>query len=547
MAGIPNIQNDFPDLYQVIHPFFPIWEALPIGVAITDPKGNILFYNKAQSLIDGLTDKETLGKNVKLVYGPDPGPSLVDACLASKKPVLNYVCVYRTMKGNLVNSACWVFPLVRQEKDKTTKLLGSICYIKEVDKLTEAPVASNVADLPVIKGENVGYTNLVSKNPKMMEAIETAKHAAVTPSPVLLFGKTGTGKDLFARNIHCTSLNRDNPFVTLNCAAIPETLLESLLFGTTKGAFTGAMDKPGLFEQANGGTLFLDETDSMPLTLQPKLLRVLQDKKIRRMGSEKEIQLSLKIISAMSRDPLEAVQSGKLRSDLFYRLGVVVIGIPPLKERPEDIDDLCTYFILKYNTLLGKKVRSVSPDLLAMFKQYNWPGNVRELEHLIEASMNVTHDTEILDPQTVPEYFLKNLRTGALEAGLPGPAGIQAGVRLAPQSRDFQIERPAVSTRECQPDPVFFQPADPTQQHQTPVPEYMPPPIPGMNPAGMSLPTLAEMAAPAKQDEKSVIVTALTRTFGNITQAAGVLGVSRQNLSYKMKKYGLHRQDFRKV
>lgn len=500
MTHAPGFEADFPELYGLVRAFLDIWEALPIGITVTDSRGNIVFYNRAQALIDDLAAREVLGKNVRVAYGPDPGPSLVDACLASQKPVINYVCVYRTMAGNVVNSACWVFPLMRGRKRAPGKLLGAICYIKELDKMAEAPVASTVSDLPVVQEEQVGYTNLVSQNPKMAEAIEIARHAAMTPSPVLLFGKTGTGKDLFARNIHCTSNHRDKPFVTLNCAAIPETLLESLLFGTTRGAFTGAMDKPGLFEQANGGTLFLDETDSMPLTLQPKLLRVLQDKKIRRMGSDSETQLHLKIISAMSRDPLEAVNSGKLRSDLFYRLGVVVIGIPPLKDRQEDMEDLCTYFILKYNTLLGKKVRTIGPDLLDMFRRYHWPGNVRELEHLIEASMNVTHNTEVLSPEMVPEYFLKNLRTGPMEARLASPAGLGPG------------------------------------QGQGPV-----------SPSSRTLPTLAEMAAPARQDEKTAIARALTRTFGNITQAAGILGVSRQNLSYRMNKYGLRREDFRSV
>ena len=167
------------------------------------------------------------------------------------------------------------------------------------------------------------------------------------------------------------------------------------------------MDKPGLFEQANGGTLFMDETDSMPLMLQAKLLRVLQDKTIRRMGSDREIQLDLKIISAMSQDPLVSVNTGKLRPDLFYRLGVVVIGIPPLRERREDIQDLCTYFILKYDTIMGKKVKTISPELLALFQAYPWPGNIRELEHIIEATMNITRGEECLKPEMVPDYFLK--------------------------------------------------------------------------------------------------------------------------------------------
>ncbi len=458
-----------------------------MGISITDSKGNIVYYNQAQSVIDNLSVDFALGKDVHFLYGPDPGPSLVTSCLQSKKPIINYVCVYRTVEGDAINSACWVFPLF---KEKT--LLGCICYIKQLDKLSEPPAVSTLEDLPEINSEKVGYTRLVSNSPKMTEAIDTARHAAATPSPVLLYGGTGTGKDIFARNIHYDSEHRDKPFVTLNCAAIPETLLESLLFGTTKGAFTGAMNKTGLFEQANGGTLFLDETDSMPLTLQPKLLRVLQDKKIRRMGSEMEIQLSLKIISAMSRDPLECVSSGRLRSDLFYRLGVVVIGIPPLKNRLEDIVDLCTFFILKYDTLLGKKVKSISPELLNMFYDYHWPGNVRELEHIIEAAMNITHDTEILEPAMLPEYFLNNLR---------------------PQHKD----------------PLL---ADPKPVQSTAGPSY-------------PLPTLEEMSAPLKNDEKSIIIQALTKTFGNVTLAAEILGVSRQNLSYKMKKHSLGRKDFR--
>ncbi len=196
----------------------------------------------------------------------------------------------------------------------------------------------------------------------------------------------------------------------------------------------------------------------------------------------------------MSRDPLESVNLKKIRADLFYRLGVVVIGIPPLKERMEDLEDLCTFFILKYNTLFGKKVRKVSSALLDLFYAYQWPGNVRELEHLIEASMNITHDSEIIEHEMVPQYFLKNLR-----------------------SKKHDVQPP------LEPQPSTQKPFD----------------------ASVSLPTLEELSVPINQDEKSIIVRALNKTFGNITMAAGILGVSRQNLSYKMKKYDLNRNDFR--
>ena len=537
MPGIKTLKTDFHDLYQVIHPFIPIWESLPIGILVTDSQGDILFYNRAQSLIDGLSAENVLGRNVRLVYGPDPGPSLVAACLASRKPIINFVCVYRTMNDKLVNSAHWVFPLVLQGNDRTQRLLGSICYIQELDKVADAPMISRMEDLPGTQNEIMGHSKMTSKNQKMMDTIEIAMHAAATPSPVLLFGQTGTGKDLFARNIHCTSPRREKPFVTLNCSAIPETLMEGLLFGTTKGVFTGAMDKPGLFEQANGGTLFLDEMDSMPLNLQPKLLRVLQDKKIRRMGSDREIDLNLKIISAMSSDPLEAVQSGKLRPDLFYRLGVVVIGIPPLRARMEDLGDLCTFFILKYNSLMSKKMRKVSPELMSLFMQYNWPGNVRELEHLIEASMNVAHDTDELSQDMVPEYFLNNLMARS---------GGQAGAGSPLQSIDFRIDRPIVSTQENQPAAAFFKPTE-LARKATGFPPAGSATVFPATPKGGALPTLAEVSRPARREEKEVIAQALARTFGNITQAAGILGVSRQNLTYRMKKCGLTRQEFRNL
>ena len=496
-----TIQHSSANLKKLTAPFLTMWDMFPIGVMITDVQGNVIFYNQTFSMIDKFPVKSVIGRNVRDLYGPDPGPSLVLSCLESGKPVINYVCVYRTYKGEIVNSAHWIYPIF---EDRT--LLGCICFVQRFDSLTEPPAVSSIQDLPNGNCDEINLFKLVSKNPEMLKAISSAKLAAENPSPVVLYGETGTGKDVFARNIHGSSMWRSNPFVALNCAAIPENLLEGLLFGTTRGAFTGAMDKPGLFEQANGGTLFLDETDSMPLILQTKLLRVLQDKTIRRIGSDQEIHLNLKIISAMSQDPLASVNAGKLRSDLFYRLGVIVIGIPPLRDRREDIEDLCTYFILKYNALFGKKVKSLSPNLLNMFYRYNWPGNVRELEHIIEATMNFTYDKECLKSEMVPDYFLKKLTEkhaakGEANAVLPSEYGTY-------QNTCDTLN--GVLPHYVQPEQII------------------------------TSPTIGD-------DEKTFIINALTITFGNVTMAAKMLNLSRQNLSYKLKKYGLNRKDFRKI
>jgi arginine utilization regulatory protein len=218
----------------------------------------------------------------------------------------------------------------------------------------------------------------------MRSAIRMARMSAASPSPIMISGETGTGKELFAQSIHNHSPRKKKPFIPVNCAAIPENLLEGILFGTSRGSFTGAIDKPGLFEQANGGTIFLDELDAMPLTLQVKLLRVIQEKKVRKLGSLKEIDLDVKILSSVGQQPLKIVQNGSLRMDLFYRMGVVSIMLPPLRERQEDMETLIQHFIAKYNQALGEKVESISSEVADLFVGYRWPGNVRELENVIE-------------------------------------------------------------------------------------------------------------------------------------------------------------------
>ncbi len=225
---------------------------------------------------------------------------------------------------------------------------------------------------------------IVGTSDAILNLIEVIKKVANTDTTVLITGESGTGKSMIAKAIHSLSPRRDKSFITINCAAIPESLLEAELFGYEKGAFTGAYtSKKGKFELANGGTIFLDEIGDMPLSLQAKILRVIQDKEIERLGSEKVIKVDVRIIAATNKDLEKLVKEGKFREDLYYRLNVVPIHVPPLRERKEDIPLLVEHFLEKFNKKYNKKVK-ISPNAMAMLMEYDWPGNVRELENTIE-------------------------------------------------------------------------------------------------------------------------------------------------------------------
>ncbi|MFZ2196621.1 MAG: sigma-54 dependent transcriptional regulator [Thermodesulfovibrionales bacterium] len=229
---------------------------------------------------------------------------------------------------------------------------------------------------------------IVGKSEKMKEAIDIMKKISPSPATVLIIGESGTGKELVARAIHYNSLRRTKPFTALNCAAIPENLFESELFGYEPGAFTGAASRRiGLIESTNGGTLFLDEIGDLPPMMQSKLLRVLQDKEIRRLGGKGAIKIDVRVITATNKDLEKELTKGSFREDLYYRLKVVTIALPPLRDRKEDIPDLSQFFINKFNTEFGKRVKSIDPAAIHAFSEYNWPGNIRQLESVIERAV----------------------------------------------------------------------------------------------------------------------------------------------------------------
>lgn len=248
-----------------------------------------------------------------------------------------------------------------------------------------------------------GFGSIVSRSPRMLEIFDLIRRVCDYRTTVFISGESGTGKELAARALHFESSRKAAPFVAVNCAAIPETLLESELFGHVKGAFTDAhSDKAGLFEQAHGGTLFLDEIGEMPLSLQVKLLRVLQDDEIKRIGAAAARKVDVRVVSATSRNLEEEVAAGRFREDLYFRLNVFAINLPPLRERPEDIPLLLEHFIERFSVRFAKEVSGVSPEALALLTSYGWPGNVRELENVVERAV-ILSDVPVLTPAHLTE------------------------------------------------------------------------------------------------------------------------------------------------
>jgi DNA-binding NtrC family response regulator len=245
-------------------------------------------------------------------------------------------------------------------------------------------------------------TDMIGSGPGMQKVFELVKKVAPSNASVVIGGESGTGKEVVARAIHSLSPRKDKPFVALNCSAIPATLIESELFGYERGAFTGADQRRlGNFELASNGTLFLDEIGELPLELQAKFLRVLEERKIRRLGGRAEVDVDVRVICATNRDLKEEIRRGRFREDLFFRLGVFTIHLPPLKERREDIPLLVHHFIEKFNAETGKRVQGLSPAALATLQGYAWPGNIRELRNTLERAM-ILVDGDVIDEEHLP-------------------------------------------------------------------------------------------------------------------------------------------------
>lgn len=443
------------------------------GIHVVDAKGITVFYNERAAALDGLSWEEVTGTHVLEAFPSlTPKTSTLMKVLETGKPIYDQQQTYLNRHGRRIVTVNTTLPLMVEGRR-----VGALEVAKDVTRIQE--LSERLIDLeqrigadqrkPPSGQELYRFDQIVTKDAAMERELVRARRASATRSPVLVVGETGTGKELVVQSIHSASSRKRQPFIAQNCAAIPASLLEGVLFGTAKGAFTGAEDRPGLFELAAGGTLFLDEIHAMEVELQAKLLRVLEDRMVRRVGDVRLRPVDVRIVAATNEDPAISLAEGRLRKDLFYRLHVVRIQLPPLRERPNDIPLLTRHFINKFNFQFETLVTDVSREVEALFRRYPWPGNVRELEHAIEGAMNQVEGDRI-EVEHLPPHLLD-----MTSAPLPQPGKSE----------------------------------------------------------GMALPEWLEAM------ERETIRQALVACEGNVKQTATRLGIPRQTLQYKIKKWKL--------
>ena len=379
-----------------------ILDEVEVGVHAVDETGKTIIYNKKMMQMESMDLHDVIDKNLLdvFMFKDDQSSTLVQA-LQEGKETTNVKQTYFNNKGREITTINNTFPIF-----KDGEIQGAVEIANDVTKL-ERLMKGNMNTKGTTR---FTFDHIIGNSPAIKEVIEFAKRAARTSSYVLIVGETGTGKELFAQSIHNASIRFSAPFISQNCAALPDNLIESLLFGTKRGAFTGAIDSPGLFEQAIGGTLLLDEINSLNLNLQAKLLRVLQEKMIRRVGDTKDTAVDVRVIANINEDPIDAIANDHLRKDLYYRLGVVTLFVPPLRDRKEDIPLLVQHFIEKYNQRFQMNVKGLSEEVTRSFMEYDWLGNVRELEHIIEAAMNIIMDEEEIQYSHLPFQYRSKMQ-----------------------------------------------------------------------------------------------------------------------------------------
>lgn len=384
------------------------------GIHIVDASGKIVYYNSAAKQLDEIDVDKAIGRHILEVY-----PSLTFESstllrvLRTGKPMYNIEQNFINYKGDKISTLNSTIPIYYNNKVVgALEVSRNITKVRELSEkivnlqkeLYERGTSNDKNDKPSKPIAKFNFLDIIGQNKEMLKLKSLGLKAAMSDSPVMVAGSTGTGKELFVQSIHNSSNRKFKPFIAQNCAALPANLLESILFGSVKGSFTGAENRPGLFELADGGTLFLDEINSMPLELQTKLLRVIQDGRVRRVGSTTTTDVDVRIISAINTDISTVVEKSQLRQDLFFRLNVITLILPDLSKRKEDIPLLVEHFIKKYNEKCNKFFSGISKEVLDIFMEYSWPGNVRELEHAIESTISL-YDGELIREEHLPFQF----------------------------------------------------------------------------------------------------------------------------------------------
>lgn len=375
------------------------------GVIITDTDAIVRYYFSAYEGITKVAGNQILGKHIMSFYPElNEENSYITRCIKTGKAFMNYEQELTDINGNKLRSLCSTVPI--HDNGELVAIAELSTYpdktLEEEDKRIE------IANMFDTEHSSSTLDDIITVNPAFIDIKKHIEADSSSDAPVLVYGKTGTGKELVCNAIHKCSSRADGPFIVQNCAAIPSTLLESLLFGNVKGSFTGAENSIGLFEMANKGTLFLDEINSMEIEAQAKILRVIEDKKIRKIGDKKTTDIDVRIIAAVNKDPIECIKNKTLRDDLYYRLSVIRYDIPPLKERKEDIPILMEHFRKMYNKKFGKNILEFSKEVELAFLRYDWPGNVRELKNVIEAAYHMNFGFTI-ELENIPMHIAERM------------------------------------------------------------------------------------------------------------------------------------------
>ena len=338
-----------------------------------------------------ISTKDVIGQNLYEMY-----PNLTEEnstharVMKTGKPVINenQLIVERSGKAYVINTSTFLI-------EDNGRRIGTF-------DLSSSLTPKSKNDEKEDRNKLYVLDSIVTENEAMLSIKSKILKVSRNDSPVMVIGESGTGKELIVEAIHSMGSRRENPFISVNCAAIPDALMESTLFGTVKGSFTGAENRKGLFEIADGGTLFLDEINSMNIDLQAKLLKAVEEQKYMKLGGERYVDVDVRVISAVNVDPEEAIKNNSLRSDLFFRLGVVQFFVPPLRERKEDLKPLTEHFISYYNSRMNRQVMGVDEDVRRVFENYPWPGNVREFRNVMESAFNMA-EGEYIALSDIPE------------------------------------------------------------------------------------------------------------------------------------------------